>query len=442
MEKVKKKIYVVTFDFEGELIKDFLKEDHNIIVSKGKGIDIVDEIREERPEVIIIDHAVINLDLEEFLMILKGDERTRKIPVVLLYSEETERLRYYENIESFVKRPVNKESLIRAINSIGPIQPETKGEKRILIVDDDALIRKAIRKVVENYGYIVSEAKNGFEVLSKVNKELPNLIILDILLPDIDGFKVLAKLKEDINTKHIPVILLSAIEKADEKVKGLYLGAADYITKPFSEAEFGARIEMLLQRTEEEYSASPTTRLPGNISIENAITRRIDRKIPFAVCYCDLDNFKAYNDTYGFSKGDGVIRLTAKVIMSAMKELGNSDDFLGHIGGDDFILITTPDKVEPITKRIIETFDKVIPFYYDKEVREKGYIEAIDRQGRINRFPIMSISIVVVSNIHREIRHIGEVSDIAVELKKLAKMTPGSVVVKDQRRSKNQSTGS
>jgi GGDEF domain-containing protein len=120
--------------------------------------------------------------------------------------------------------------------------------------------------------------------------------------------------------------------------------------------------------------------------------------------------------------------------MEAMKELGNNDDFLGHIGGDDFILITTPDKVDLLSNRIIETFDRIIPFYYDKKAREKGYIEGIDRQGIRNRFPIMSISIAVVTNTHREIRHIGEVSDIAAELKKLAKMTHGSIVVKDQRK--------
>lgn len=434
MESFKKKAFIVTDYVEGELIKDMIKEEYITLMSKNKDMAIIDEIREEKPDIIIYDYSIKELDSEDFLIILKGDEKTQKIPIVLLYSEGTNRSKDREYIASYIKRPIDKENLKRAIHNASNIPAEKKGEKRILIVDDDIIYREEIRKVMENIGYEVDEAKTGLDAINIINKKLPDLIVLDVILPDIDGFKILNRLKEDISTKHVPVILLSSIEKAEEKAKGIILGAADFITKPFSAIEFSARIEMLLERTEEEYSASPTTRLPGNISIEKAIMRRIAKKLSFAACYCDLDNFKAYNDTYGFSKGDIIIRLTAQIIMEAMKKLGNNDDFLGHIGGDDFILITTPDKVDQISKKIIDTFDRIIPFYYAKEARKIGYIESLDRQGRQNRFPIMTISIVVVSNVNREIRHIGEVSDISAELKKYAKMQTGSKVVKDRRR--------
>lgn len=434
MESFKKKAFIVTDYVEGELIKDMIKEEYITLMSKNKDMAIIDEIREEKPDIIIYDYSIKELDSEDFLIILKGDEKTQKIPIVLLYSEGTNRSKDREYIASYIKRPIDKENLKRAIHNASNVPAEKKGEKRILIVDDDIIYREEIRKVMENIGYEVDEAKTGLDAINIINKKLPDLIVLDVILPDIDGFKILNRLKEDISTKHVPVILLSSIEKAEEKAKGINLGAADFITKPFSAIEFSARIEMLLERTEEEYSASPTTRLPGNISIEKAIMRRIAKKLSFAACYCDLDNFKAYNDTYGFSKGDIIIRLTAQIIMEAMKKLGNNDDFLGHIGGDDFILITTPDKVDQISKKIIDTFDRIIPFYYAKEARKIGYIESLDRQGRQNRFPIMTISIVVVSNVNREIRHIGEVSDISAELKKYAKMQTGSKVVKDRRR--------
>lgn len=434
MESFKKKAFIVTDYVEGELIKDMIKEEYITLMSKNKDMAIIDEIREEKPDIIIYDYSIKELDSEDFLIILKGDEKTRKIPIVLIYSEGTNRSKDREYIASYIKRPFDKENLKRSIHNASNIPAEKKGEKRILIVDDDIIYREEIRKVMENIGYEVDEAKTGLDAINIINKKLPDLIVLDVILPDIDGFKILNRLKEDISTKHVPVILLSSIEKAEEKAKGIILGAADFITKPFSAIEFSARIEMLLERTEEEYSASPTTRLPGNISIEKAIMRRIAKKLSFAACYCDLDNFKAYNDTYGFSKGDIIIRLTAQIIMEAMKKLGNNDDFLGHIGGDDFILITTPDKVDQISKKIIDTFDRIIPFYYAKEARKIGYIESLDRQGRQNRFPIMTISIVVVSNVNREIRHIGEVSDISAELKKYAKMQTGSKVVKDRRR--------
>lgn len=431
MEKIKK-IFIVADESDGNSIKELLRNSYTAITSKG--MEGIDSIREEKPDIILVDSSVHNLDPEEFLMMLKGNEEIRRIPTVLIYSEESDAFKGNEDIVSFVRKPYTKDELLKGIFRAGIVSSNIRDRKNILIVDDDSAIRNEIREVMLNLGYLTSEAKSGMEMLSKVNLELPDLIILDIMLPDIDGFKMLNQLKVNVRTKHIPVILLSGLEKAEEKAKGLRLGASDYMTKPFAPVELSARVEMVLERTEAEYSTSPSTKLPGNLSIEKAITRRIVEKLPFAVCYCDLDNFKAYNDCYGFSRGDGVIRLTAQIIMAAMKELGNNDDFLGHIGGDDFILITTPDRVDDITNRIIETLDRIIPFYYDKDTREKGYIEELDRQGRMNKFPIMSISIAVVTNLHRQIKHIGEVSDIAAELKRLAKNKQGSVVIKDQRK--------
>lgn len=159
--------------------------------------------------------------------------------------------------------------------------------------------------------------------------------------------------------------------------------------------------------------------------------RRINQKTPFAVCYSDLDNFKAYNDTYSFLKGDAIIQQTAHVLMAAVRQHGNLDDFVGHIGGDDFVIITTPDRVEALCCEAIARFDEVIPFYYDAEVRARGYIDGIDRQGNPARFPLVSISIAVVTNRERPFSHPGEVAQRSIEPKKLAKRQLGSVYVVD-----------
>jgi diguanylate cyclase (GGDEF)-like protein len=171
--------------------------------------------------------------------------------------------------------------------------------------------------------------------------------------------------------------------------------------------------------------------LPGNIAIERAISRRIEQGQLFAVCYCDLDNFKSYNDAYGFLKGDAVIHQTARILVSAVEEAGNPDDFVGHIGGDDFVLVTTPDRAAAVCEAAIRFFDALAPLFYDPEARERGYIEGTDRRGRQERFPLVSISIMVVSNQRNPIHHMAQVAQQAIELKKLAKRRHGSVYVLD-----------
>ena len=179
--------------------------------------------------------------------------------------------------------------------------------------------------------------------------------------------------------------------------------------------------------------ANPLTKLPGNISINERLRKCIEGKETFAVCLIDIDEFKAFNDYYGFEAGDKVIQQTAVILKEAVRKKGNVEDFLGHIGGDDFILLTTPDKVKPLCEQIIKDFDAFIPLLYAQEDREKGYILSKDRQGRIRKFSLMSISIAVVSNLYKNIVHLAQISEIGAELKRYAKSLKGSVWVEDKR---------
>jgi GGDEF domain-containing protein len=247
------------------------------------------------------------------------------------------------------------------------------------------------------------------------------------MLPDIDGFTALGGLRAQAETQLTPIILLSAINSPMEKVRGLELGADDYITKPFSAAELSARVQAAMRRSEREGGANPSTRLPGNIAIERAISQRIDHGLPFAVGYCDLDNFKAYNDRYGFLKGDAVILRTAQILLDAIRTMGNPDDFVGHIGGDDFVVISTPDRIETICSTAVARFDATAPFFYDPATRQRGFISGVDRQGRPTRFPLASITITVISSARHTFRHPGEVAQRAAEGKKRGKQIPGSL---------------
>ena len=180
--------------------------------------------------------------------------------------------------------------------------------------------------------------------------------------------------------------------------------------------------------------ASPLTRLPGNIAIENVLTKRIEGGAPLAFCYIDLDDFKAFNDRYGYAKGSEVIAATGMIIEKCVKEAGTQDDFVGHIGGDDFVLITTPSNFRKTCDRIIDAFDKAIPAFYAADYRARGFITGKTRGGQEWKFPIMSLSIAVVSNVERRLTSPIQVGEIAAELKAYAKSIPGSVYVLDKRR--------
>ncbi len=398
--------------------------------------DAIDMARRHRPNIIIIDLSMPEINDASIVKVLREDPETKEMPIIIFSQHGSEGLRLNEGMAvTIAKRPLDHETFANHVNeAVFRYLRRADGKEKILIVDDEQSIASLLSSMLHEFGYRTIIACTGEDALHKAEIEQPHLILLDINLPGMDGFQILERLKNNISTSHIPIILLSGIKDAKEKARGLNLGASDYITKPYSSLELEARIRMLIQRREEEHSTSPTTRLPGNIAIEKEINAKIRNGNPFSVCYIDLDNFKAYNDNYGFLKGDAVIKQTAKVITDVVREYGNDLDFIGHIGGDDFIIITTPDKDDIACSKIIDSFNKIIPLYYNKEDRSRGYIELENRRGQIERFPIMAISIAVVtSNDQRRIKHFAQISDIAAEIKKAAKRIEGSVYIKDRR---------
>lgn len=189
-----------------------------------------------------------------------------------------------------------------------------------------------------------------------------------------------------------------------------------------------------LKQLEEMYlDASPLTRLPGGIAIENVLSKRIAAGVPIAFCLMDIDNFKAYNDHYGYAKGNDIIRATAAIISKAVAKYGTEDDFIGHIGGDDYVLITTPDLYPRICQAVIDTFDKTIPGFYDEEDRQRGHIVGENRQGQEVKFPLATLSIAVVTNLKRKFKNHIQYGEVAAEMKEHAKTISGSTFMVDQR---------
>ena len=304
---------------------------------------------------------------------------------------------------------------------------------KILIADDDPDIRDILKLTLLEEGYEITEAQDGEEALKIIRSKPLDLVLLDYKMPKMDGRQLCHLIKKDLLLQHLPIIMVTGKGEVSDKIEGIDSGADDYIVKPFEPKELLARMRMVLRRTKRDLEANPLTRLPGNVAILNELSDCINKKTPYAVCYVDLDKFKAYNDKYGFEHGDDVIRETARILLGAVKEYGNPDDFIGHIGGDDFVLVTTPPFCDKICEKIISDFDKVSKSFYNQEDREKGFIIGYDRQKNIHKIPLLCVSIGVVTNQACQITHVAQIGEIGAELKKLAKSVEKSNYIKDKR---------
>lgn len=306
--------------------------------------------------------------------------------------------------------------------------------KKILIIVYSELLLGMIADILKSENYDVVAANSGEEGLHVVSKENPDLVLLDAVLPEMDGFEVCKKLRAEESNNFMPIIILSSQVSEDDKLKALELGADDYIIKPFNPRELLSRVRNTLLRIDKNRYVNPLTGLPGNTEIQVEINHRIAAGDIFSMVYADLNNFKAFNDAYGFACGDRAIKLAADIICSNVHVHGVQGDFIGHIGGDDFIIITVPACVDNICKGIINDFDVKIRGLYNENDLKNGYIVATDRRGNINKHPIMTISLAVVSNEYRKFTSYAHVSEVAAEVKKFVKLIPGSAYFKDRRR--------
>ena len=225
--------------------------------------------------------------------------------------------------------------------------------KRILIADDEPAVRQLLEVVLVSQGYEVLQAHNGDQLVRMAQERVPDLVLVDLMMPYLDGYEAIRQLRNDTRTAHLPMIILTAKSAPDDLVTGFETGADDYVTKPFNIPELLARIKSHLRRASQRPVRNPLTDLPGNVLITEEIKYRLKQPEPFVFMYIDLDNFKAFNDTYGPARGDRVIRLLADILTEKVRGQGGSTDFIGHIGGDDFVVITSPANAEQISKLII-----------------------------------------------------------------------------------------
>jgi PleD family two-component response regulator len=303
---------------------------------------------------------------------------------------------------------------------------------RILIAEDERNLRQVLALQLQNAGYEVIEAEDGLAAVEMAQRVFPDLVLLDVMMPQLDGHEACRRLRASYVTRNIPIIMLTARGEEEARIAGLEGGANDYVTKPWVKKELELRIKNALEWSRQQRSASPLTGLPGNHSINEELKRRISRDAPFAMLQIDIDFFKSFNDHYGYARGDQAIQTLARIILEAAQKHGG-DDFVGHIGGDDFVLLTTPERAEEVGEDIIAGFNRAVPGLYDPEDRERGSIEVPNRQHVTERFPLMSLTIALVSTDRMPVSHLAELIDVAQELKTHGKGIPGSVLVGERR---------
>jgi PleD family two-component response regulator len=288
------------------------------------------------------------------------------------------------------------------------------GKARLLIVEDDFDISNMLRIYFTGQGYDVDVAQRGNEALEKTRQGLPHLIVLDILLPDINGYEVCRQLRTSTRTRHIPVIFLTQKDERSDRLQGLELGADDYITKPFDIEELKLRVQNAIARAERESLTDPRSGLPSGRLIEEQL-RRIMREDNWAYMDLRVNHYQPFKDVYGFVAGDDVLRFTAMLLGEVLDQYGAPNDFIGHPGGDNFVLITAYEKAASIRQAIKTRFAEEVLTHYNFVDREQGYLLATQDDGEQERFPLMSLSIGIVSPVTHQFADIREITELAAE---------------------------
>jgi diguanylate cyclase (GGDEF)-like protein len=306
----------------------------------------------------------------------------------------------------------------------------------IVYADDHREMRDMVRALLGSSGHEVDSVADGRAALAAMQAREPDLLILDIMMPGMNGLDACRVVKSNPFTARVPVLMLTAEGQIESKVEGFEAGADDYLAKPFDPRELRARVTALLRLVRREADRNPTSGLPGGRAIEEEILRRIERDDTFAVCYLDIDHFKPFADTFGFAAADAVIKGTGSAILDAIAagtnepEIpGEALDFVGHVGGDDFLVVTRTTRAELVVRNSTERFREVIGRVVGYEALERGAFAGVDRDGVIRCFPIAQMSAAVVAVRPEHWVSISHLGALAADAKRRAKREGAGTVL-------------
>lgn len=274
---------------------------------------------------------------------------------------------------------------------------------------------------LKGLGYLIETMETTKGLYEQILAHIPNVLLMDVDTLGDEAIRLTGILKDNPLTYTMPITIVLGERNLEREIAALEAGAEDFVTKPFSPEVLAARIHTSMRRNIRLQVSNPLTGLPGAIYIEEQASKRLDTDVPTAMCYADLDYFKAFNDKYSYSRGDNVIRILATILHESVSMYGNRGDFVGHVGGDDFVMIIHHERVDAVCNYVVNSFDTLIPYQYDDEDMERGYILSTNRLGENMRFPLMTVSIGIVTNERRALDSYLVMTELAAEMKDFAK---------------------
>lgn len=312
---------------------------------------------------------------------------------------------------------------------------ESRG-KRILIAEKEDEVRELVVMRLGARHHKVFEATQSKQVLKLLEKEVMDLILLSSAMEPVNGKLLIQHLRSRSHLMAVPVIMLTTEDELTELMLGHEKGFDDFLVKPFSPLVLQLRVNLNIAKTVERVEANALTHLPGNHAIEKILTKKIREGEKFSVLYIDINHFKAFNDHYGFQKGDEVILQTARLLLSTAYTVAPEGDcFIGHIGGDDFVVVLVPELEAVFARQFLDDFDRIMVTYYSKGDREAGFIRVENRRGKKENFPLMSCVVAGCTNLYRDYANLREIAQDAAEVKSFLKTQPGSHYLQDRRSS-------
>lgn len=269
--------------------------------------------------------------------------------------------------------------------------------KKLVIAEDDDSIAHLVAASLGDAGFLCLRAWDGEEALDLVRTELPDLLVLDLMMPKVDGMEVCKRIKSDVILSRVPILMLTSLAGVENRVEGLEAGADDYLSKPFDLRELAARVKALIRQNRRERERNPTTNLPGTEAIEDRVSDLLKAGEHFTLLYIDIENFRAYADVYGYRKADDVIAQVGQLLLGCCRDVADAPPFLGHLGGDDFIIIcSSADVCETLRIEFVSAFEEISQRFYNDDDRQQGYITVRDAAGDLRQAQLMTASIALL----------------------------------------------
>jgi PleD family two-component response regulator len=304
---------------------------------------------------------------------------------------------------------------------------------RILVVDDEENLRNIVEYQLRGEGFDVRGLGRGDEALSAALHWKPDLVLLDLMMPGMDGFAVCRALRGHSDTQGLPVIVVTARGDASTRLQALVAGAAEFVVKPYVWDELLARITNVLELSRRHAGMVSFLGLPGSAATEAEIARLLNGQEDFAFLNLDIDHFRRFNEKFGYEKGDEVVRRLGRVIREVIDAQETNVRFLGHLGGDDFVILVAPESAQPVADKLIRRFEREARSFFPARDVERGHYEVVNRQGKRETVPLLGLTVALVNHVRERDLHPRRLADVAAELRSYGKSRSGSIVVTERR---------